>query len=169
MRVIELLQITESRSAPLYHWLGNVKLASVLEHDMMPAWWEHQLPWSNERVEGNSLSRNPRFKYPTTGRTVRLTFNQDALSRTNRIIPMDAEVVFSHSERAPDTLQDRSKPMSGEGDENVMAEEFVVGNIKPLHKYLTEIGVIGDSSTRTIQMIKEYSEKYSIPVKYSLN
>ncbi len=96
MRIQDLMQpIVEGREAPLYHWVDKSKLYSILQEDEMKGYWFHIIPEGNRRVYGSSLTRNKRFVYPD--RVGRLTFDQGKLAQTNRIIPLDAEVVFGHT------------------------------------------------------------------------
>jgi len=62
MDIRDLYQpIVEAREAPLYHWVGKDKLLSILDQDMMGAYWEHQIPGQAQKYSyGNSMSRNPR-------------------------------------------------------------------------------------------------------------
>lgn len=167
MDIRDLYQpIFEAREAPLYHWVGNDKLLPILDQDKMEAYWEHQIPGQAQQYSyGNSMSRNPRFTYPEVGRKTRLIFDQGKLAQTNKIIPLDAERTFHTAQGAgaADFTIDRDKPQAGETDRNVMAEEFVLGDIKPLHKYLLKIEYHGKSD-RIRGIILEYARKYGIAV-----
>lgn len=167
MRIQDLYRpLTEGREAPLYHWVGDEKLLAILEQNKMEAYWEHMIPGQAKKYSyGNSMSRNPRFTYPEVGRKVRLILDQSKLAQTNKIIPLDGERTFhtGQGSGAADYTIDRDKPIAGETDRNVMAEEFVIGDIKPLNKYLLKIEYIGKSD-RIRGIIQQYASKYGIPV-----
>lgn len=164
MDILDLYQpLVEAREAPLYHWVGERKLPGVLEDDFFYPDWEHILPEGNRKVYGTSMSRNPKFDYTDSGKIVRFTFDQGLLSRTNKIIPLDAEVVYDHTHGSggtdPMVQRDRAKINPA----RVMAEEFVMGKITPAHKYITEI-LLTETEPELMQMVQEYSQKYGIPI-----
>lgn len=82
MRYSEI--ITESRSAPLYHYMDGEKAVNVFNADEMPARWQHDIPGMG-KVRGNSFTRNTRYNH---GRPVRIVANQERLAERNRIIPL---------------------------------------------------------------------------------
>ncbi len=163
--------MVEGREAPLYHWVGKSKLYNILHEDKMGAWWEHIIPEGNRKVYGNSLTRNKRFVY--LDRIGRLTFDQGKLAQTNKIIPLDAEVVFDHTHGGigiDGITTDRQKAQKSQysndyyhKESNIMAEEFVIGDIQPLHNYLIEIA-IARSKTRYVMIAQEYAKKYGINI-----
>jgi len=121
--------LRESRMAPLYHHMEDDKAIDVFEFDTMPARWDHTIPGIGQ-VAGNSFSRNKRFNM---GRPVRITIDQQRLSNHHRIIPLDGELVFrlAHDQWP---ARDRGPRNSERGDH--LAEEFVIGDIRSLHRYV---------------------------------
>jgi hypothetical protein len=134
--------LNEGREAPLYHGMQTQKAMFVLSNDILPAGWEHDIPGIG-RVKGNSLSRNKLLKYGY----VILTFDQQKLSQTNKIVPVDGEYVHRVTTKLPTNVKsarDRNQiDMYGQKKEpkHALSEEFVIGDIKPLHKYLLNISI----------------------------
>jgi arylsulfatase A-like enzyme len=112
---------------------------------------------------------------------VRLTVNQSLLARNHKIIPLNAELVHSFTQHndflndygmPPETLSqykpeepdDRTKP-----DVDRFDEEFVVGDIKQLHRYIISIDIWGDlnyaeDQGRFLIAMMKYAKKFNIPV-----
>lgn len=130
MRYTELL---EGREAPLYHLMDFAKSQHVFETDAMPARWKHDIPGLGVRM-GNSFTRSNRLVW---GRVVRLTIDQRALSARYKIIPLDGEMAFRNT-NGYGPLRDRVYNAL-HGKNPVWAEEFVVGDIKDVHRYVTEV------------------------------
>ena len=164
-----LSDLFESKSAPLYHWLANDKLKSMIERDEMLGKWEHYMPIEGKTFNGNSFSRNPRLVIDYY--SVRLTLDQAKLSSSFKIIPTDGSYVF-HGKgvhqmtnvvdkkvrlKHLDNLRDRSFL----SDKKNFSEEFVVGDIKNLHKYITEIAIDTKFHAYKKYLI-EYCKKFNI-------
>lgn len=163
----------ESRSAPLYHIMEFEKATNVFETDVMPARWEHLIPKVG-KVMGNSFTRNKQFK----DRLVRITVDQARLAQNHRIIPVDGERIFRHTYKsAEDPNPERGElTLGARGDREMnrtpLSEEFVVGDIKPLHRYLTsiEIGkpnfyvISGFNAIRLLETTQAYAEKFGVPL-----
>ena len=148
--------IKEARSAPLYHVLGLEKLIDVLEHDRITPSWSHlthaRLPdqngkWGNqpERIKGTSLTRNPRLlgTFRSDERDYMLEFDQEKLNANRQILPLDADLTFN-TERprfAEPAIRDRmNQGFFGPNEKPFQyAEEFLIGDLPGLHKYLTTI------------------------------
>lgn len=166
MRYIELFEhLTESRSAPLYHHMYAGKVFDIFKKDMMPAKWEHDIPNLGTRL-GNSFTRNR--EYRRNDRPVCLSMDQEKLAAHNKIVPLDGEFVFQHKygDSRYKTLHDRI--MNADGGQ--LAEEFVIGDIKNLHRCIAHIEVKNTYSFLTpaevrelVETVKDYAEKYSIP------
>lgn len=159
--------IVEGRDAPLYHFVTVQKLENVLASNMIPAAWTHNLgfftqkcsgdqkkikPWiRGNEVKGNSFTRNPRM-YNMGARIFRLTVDQRLLAQTHKIFTISADFAansYYHPREIVNNMHfDRVNYMLGRNPENYIffssqwAEEFVVGDIKPLHKYLLEIRLV---------------------------
>lgn len=171
--------VNEGRDAPLYHIMGEQKAQYVFTKDVMPARWTHNIPGVG-KVSGNSFSRN-KFLQQEQNMVVRLTVNQSLLARNHKIIPLNAELVHSFTQHndflndygmPPETLSqykpeepdDRTKP-----DVDRFDEEFVVGDIKQLHRYIISIDIWGDlnyaeDQGRFLIAMMKYAKKFNIPV-----
>ncbi len=185
------MKLFEIRSAPLYRnvypfdfWFHVLKD----KKDTIKAYQQHKI--DGRTVKGTSFTRSKQlaFKNRSFGPVV-LEVDQSKLSHTNKMIPVDAE--YAHylarnrrkgndpvALRAWNKFNDRA---SGTGTHEMgaaMAEEFVVGDIHPLSRYLTQIIVFEDltdedddyttSDLPNYEDFKEsleaYTKQYSIPV-----
>lgn len=159
-------ELCEARMAPLYHIMSYEKAENVFMNNAMPARWEHDIPGYG-KVKGNSFTRNknPRIFW---GRPVRLTMNQQAMASRHKIIPLDGEIVFANGRGM------RSKPdrAMNAPQSNQFAEEFVIGDIAPLHKMISLIELresnfyllSGRNAVALMEITQHYCEKYSIPL-----
>ena len=153
--------------APLYHMMDYEKAEDVFKNNAMPARWEHDIPGYG-KVKGNSFTRNknPRIFW---GRPVRLIMNQQVLASRNKIIPLDGEIVFANGRGVrsdPDRIMNSSL-------HNQFAEEFVVGDIRPLHKMISLIELreanfyllSGRNAVALLEFTQAYCEKYNVPLQ----
>lgn len=158
-----LADLTEAREAPLYHWMESRKAMNVFQHDAIPVKWQHDIPGMGQ-VQGISMSRNKRFTFGRRA-AVRLTIDQDALASRHKIIPLDGEAAWRRREELPPTTFDRGNP----NEDWKFAEEFVVTNIRQLHRYVSEILLIKVSDTvlpiELYDVCVAYSEQWHIPFK----
>jgi hypothetical protein len=154
MRYIDL--IAEGRDSPIYHQmkLWSPKTKTLLSSDILQAIWTHDIPGIGP-VKGHSFSRNPRLSWAN----MQLIVDQAKLASRYKIIPLDGDYV--HTQGA---FRDRRiKP-----DQTSLAEEFVVGDINSMHKYLLgiKIDVIRESNPAKIKElllpVMDYSYKYNI-------
>lgn len=172
--------IMEARMAPLYHYMYADKAISVFKSNTMPARWEHEIPHQG-LVKGNSLTRNQNPEL-FGNRLVRLVFDQSKLAQTNKIIPLDGERVFRFTQSAMDEPDQRPHNVRLSARNNFndriinqrsnyqLAEEFVVGDIVPLHKYLQRIEIRsgnfyhmrGIDAVSLKDLVVEYCDKYGI-------
>ena len=188
MRACEF--VIEGRDSPLYHVIGEKKAATIFAHDSMPANWQHNIPGAG-RVAGNSFSRNKMFNMfhnaGEFGWVCRLVVDQAKLAQTHKIIPIAAATIYnmgSHNAHMPpehkkDINQylksypghkERGNPKYDKYDQS--SEEFVIGDIDQLHKYITRIDIWSDvSSTEDKGMflshLFSYAEEFGIPVNVS--
>ena len=147
-----LYDLFEGRNAPLYHTMEYNKAMDVFQNDMMPARWEHKIP-GGDIVKGNSFTRNKNLRW---GNAIFLICDQQAIAYSNKIIPLDGEYAWAHSldRPLPYNRQDRLRHQSPWGDREVwnsttkqkeisrtqpLSEEFVVGDIKNLHRIIRKI------------------------------
>jgi hypothetical protein len=167
---MQIRDLFEGRDAPLYHYMDYEKSMDVIERDEMHAYWKHTIPGIGD-VKGNSFSRNARFGYP--GRPVKIMVDQAKLAETNRIIPLDGELIF----RGWGGI---GQPRAGHADRRMnsrpghaqLAEEFVIGDIKRLHRCITGIELqnpnvyhmSGQEILNLDQMVRVYAGKWGIPL-----
>lgn len=178
--------LAEARQAPLYHNMTEQKAQYVFTKDAMPARWTHNIP-NFGKVSGNSFTRN-KFLQQEQNSVVRLTVDQARLAQTHKIIPLNAELIHGFTQHndflndidvPPEPLSqyqarkeqpdDRSKP-----DKDRFDEEFVIGDIKQLHRYVTQIDIWGDlnyaeDQGRFLIAMMKYAKKFNIPVNIPEN
>lgn len=155
-----LINLVEGRDAPLYHnlRLGTEKAKTVFLNDTLPAEWVHDIPNLGKKT-GISFTRNPRLQWGS----LRLQFDQRKIAYTHKIIPLDGEYVHHGGQYA-----DRQK--TKKNDLSTLAEEFVIGDIKPLHKYLIDIKVTYPEQEdpakikQVLLPILDYAYKWGVPV-----
>lgn len=165
--------LIEGRDAPLFHFMYFEKLVPTLENDKMEARWEHII--NGSAVLGNSFSRNKRL---SLGRLARLTFDQTLLSQTNKIVPLDGEAVFSAgymSKQSPRHAKKSDIDRIWNKSNLLLSEEFVIGDIKRLHRYVTKIDIgfsaaYSLSSNETIvtyDIVTAYGKEHNIEVRFA--
>lgn len=162
-------EITEARQAALYHYMDETKAAYCFEHDVMEARWSHL--FDGRRIKGNSFSRNANYTMP---RPIRLVMNQMALASRYKIIPLDGERTFLTTLRhdmgidREVTIRDRSHHAK---KDKALQEEFVLGDIAPLSRFITSIEINDRPISRAAKivdffdMVSAYSEKHGIELK----
>lgn len=159
--------LTEGRDAPLYHWMKIGKALDVFKNDNLKASWTHNIPGLGKFI-GTSLTRNKRLIWPAE---VRLTFDQSKLAHTNRIIPLDGEFVLNNTNpdyRPGMEVRDRVYNKA-EAERYLINEEFVVGDVHPLHKYITHILMMGETDVNdhffpgSTDITQQYAIKFGIP------
>lgn len=135
MRLLELL---EGRDAPLYHATDLFTALRILEDNKLVGNTSHTI--EDNTYNGVSLTRSKNFAnswvYNTHGYPgVIFILDQNKISRTNKIIPIDYFVINPDTPRGLDT---RSARRHGKFAE---AEEFVVGDINNLSNCLVGIEI----------------------------
>ena len=194
MKINELIGaegLSEARQAPLYHVMGEDKAAYVFANDTMPARWTHNIP-GRGKVMGNSFTRNKNYKQTdyagAEGFVCRIVVDQQRLAQTHKIIPVHGELVYDYGKEIEwrkdygidvpvdiNKLAQDPRNLDRGGNKDItdmMDEEFVVGDIKQLHKYVTRIDIWSSVATTTdsglflVQLIN-FSKKYNIPVHIS--
>lgn len=181
MKIFDIL--IEGRDAVLYHTMDQYKARNVFSDDIMPARFEHNIPGYG-KIKGNSFTRNVKLIW---NGCIRLTIDQNKLSRRYKIIPLDGEHAFRFSmnseekeywERIKDKMRDRllhrGSPNNTEeltyGIEP-LSEEFVIGDIKNLHQYIIRIyfyanegfNSIGPGAKVTLyDIVNRYCERWKI-------
>jgi hypothetical protein len=162
--------IEEGRDAPLYHSMDFKKSMDVFMNDKMPAKWQHNLPRIG-KVFGNSFTRNKNLKWCSN--MVSLTMDQTKLSQGHKIIPLDGEAIFQYSISGKLPWHGTLKDRIAHSHDEPLSEEFVVGDITPLHKYIRSIELgsnrgcesSGWEAIQLCELVKDYSQKFGIPLK----
>jgi hypothetical protein len=161
----------------LYHWISNKKVDNIIEEDTLFGDFIHIL--KDVEIKGNSFSRNKNLKINYS--TIRLTVDKDKLKNNYKIIPLDGEII--HRKIDPldkyryERFRDRNpkktnvfgdQPISKNFDEHRFDEEFVVGNINNISRYITQIDFfksewysdeVGDSK---VNELLEYCKLHNI-------
>ncbi len=170
--------ISEARDYPLYHFMDITKAIHVFETDTMEARWQHEIPGIG-KVMGNSFSRN---KFLNIFRPIRITIDQAKLATRHRIIPLDGERIYQHTQRY--MYDDKSNALNRSGDRTInnrrndknaytLQEEFVIGDISNLHKYVTKIDLARTGGLNNYQMkeaisiSQDFADKFNIPIELS--
>lgn len=179
--------INESHSSPLYHMMNIYKAQNVFQLDMMKAKWEHEIPGIG-KVLGNSFTRNNRLKW--VGRCIRITIDQEKLRHQNKIIPLDGQYCFiNHSDSSiPVDIFIGNNPIKVSSKRDIrdrtisahhidyldeLNEEFVIGDIKNIHKIITNIYLFKGRDVylndherhQAIEACENYSQKWNITIK----
>ena len=157
-------KLTEAREGMLFHWANRDKALMAFENDVLPATWTHDMP-DGRKLTGTSMSRNPNFRI---SKPIRLVFDEAKLAARHKIIPLDADYVFSYGAsrtRTPDPEEWAAKDARVHG--RTADEEFVLRDIKPLHHYLVaiqmnEVSMRPDDVEVMARMAREYAEKHGI-------
>lgn len=184
-----MTKVQEGRDAPLYHWIGEKKLVHLLEEDVLLGSWTHTNPETDRKIKGTSLSRNKRFRWAR--RKIRIVLDQAKLSRTHRILPLDADLVANYGFSLKpadephwrDPRASRTKTQAKGNWERDFGEEFVLGDIKNAHNYIKRIDVIVEEEIRGIfknvkklarvlgnpvlsRKLRIYSKTFNIPIQF---
>lgn len=159
---IDTTMLGESRRAALYHWMEGIKIENVLGSDMLQGRVIHPVPGMGD-IKGVSLSRNKLFTFGDRGE-VRLTMDQEKLATRFKLLPLDGEAAFRRHNELEPTVTDR-----GNTDREAwkFAEEFLVGDIPELHRYVTHIFIKQRSQVVPVKQYiacAEYSKRWSIPL-----
>jgi len=135
MRYFEI--INEGRDAPLYHGTGFYNAIEMIKRDRIEARTSHFAPQlgmlRQMQIPGVSLSRSRTVAFEF-GPAV-LVLDQRKLVQTHKLVPIE---YWWHPERSSDIPSKRSKGNTIE-DQGTEAEEFCIGEIKPLTRFLISI------------------------------
>ena len=166
---MDIQDIFEARDGMLYHTMDIFKANDVFSKDEMEARFRHKIPIFPDRVfMGNSFTRDPYLKWNSD---VKIVVDQRMLAQTNKIIPLDGENCFYHkidsdNERRGKRDVHSRDPSNGYSD---LREEFVVGPIKLLHRYIRRIYLMdnrkmGNDLKSLVHLCKYYAEEWQIPL-----
>lgn len=151
----------------LTHKMRMDKAIEVLASDAMKATWTHHIPSLKRDVAGTSFSRGQN----TFSRAVVVELSRERLSQDHKIMPLDAEVVFrafagiSQEEiaRLPGYADRRINRPAGQ-----MKEEFVVGDVMQLHRYLTRVVLTGEGTYSDNELLNFYSMAQEYCTKFNI-
>lgn len=156
--------LKEGRDAPLYSWIDADKAKVVFSDDVFPATWEHKLDrYIGKRVWGSSMTRNRAFISQDPTKMFRLKFDQRQIAHTNRIMTVDAEYagIYARSELPGSISFERSDRAKAKWSHKAqMSEEFVVGDIKRVHRCVTEVRHISSYDKILRDEIRHYKTLY---------
>ncbi len=180
MRAWELfegIQLNEVIEDNLYHYMSPQKALSVFSSDDMPGKWVHNIPELGE-VKGNSFTRNKRFSGSSNNRFIKLTVDKNKLQANNKIIPLDAEKVYTYTRKRQEQPKNASKfsdirisdrSLNKRFRDHAMSEEFVVGDIVNLNRMLIKIEIVQNpiisnelDANQAADLAEEYAEKHGI-------
>ena len=149
----------------LYHLTEFDKALDLLEHDKFTRLWKHETKEGD--YEGVSFSRNPKFHYGD--KPVRFVVDLQKVKQKYKIVTLDAERAFHHSIENPRWYVIKDRKLNSNGQQ--YAEEFVLGNLDQLHKYLLRIellkpvaNVVKMNQLKTA--LEAYSKKWKVQVYY---
>lgn len=145
----EQIQINEGvNDNLLYSWISNKKIQDIINDDKMYANFKHTI--KDTDFYGNSFSRNKNLIIDQY--YIRITVDKNLLSMNYKIIPLDGEIIhrkINHSDKWKySKYKDRNpkkthifgdQKISKDFDKHRFDEEFILGDIKNISKYITEI------------------------------
>jgi hypothetical protein len=161
MKLIDLFEKVEQNE--LYHVMDSVKAHDAIKHNKLRAWWRSKI--DGDIKTGTSFSRNSRFWFYDR-KWVKLTVDRNKLKARNKIIPVDAEFVVRDTHGMSSRAHDRHM----NANHQVMAEEFVIGDIAPLNRVVKSVELRFPQSTHVHEMhevldaVEEWCESYNIPL-----
>jgi len=147
--------LEEGRDAPLYHGTLYVKAKQILESDSILANTEENINKAERKTKGVSLTRNYNLaikfvdaKYGSLSPII-FELDQRKLAQRYRIVPHNYyttnDTISNYDIKDAPTRFTKETP----GDFNEF-EEFVIGDIKPLSRYLTKIHVANEGIYKSI-------------------
>lgn len=161
----------------LYTWVSKKKIEDIVNNDTLYGNFKHTV--KNKDIYGNSFSRNKNLIIDHY--QVKLVVNKTILSTKYKIVPLDGEIIHRKidvkDKQKYDRYRDRNpkkthifgdQKISKDFDKHVFAEEFVLGDIKNLSRYITEIIVYPknwnseDIEDVVINKLKNYCDKHNI-------
>jgi hypothetical protein len=160
--IVETMLREARAGAALYHWMEARKAFDVLTRDTLPSKWIHDVPDVGQ-IKGTSLSRNKRFDFGKRSQ-IRLTLDQMALSQRYKIMPLDGEAAWRHKEGLEATTTDRAN----KNEDWKFSEEFLIGDVSALHKYITEILLVADTmgvNQKLYDVVVAYAYQWKIHLR----
>lgn len=172
--------LNEGRDSDLYHWMPAIKITNLFHRDLIQAYWPHTIDGKN--YKGTSMTRNKGLDYPYD---IRITFDQNKLYSNHKIIPIDGELIYNrkftgYEVKDRDPLKfspDNSfiKMMPHGIHNTILAEEFVIGDIKNAHKNIKKIEIFQSRIDTEespdeweTELLKGYADKWNISMNINL-
>lgn len=161
MKLIDLLEKVEQNE--LYHVMDTAKAHDVFKHNKIRASWKSKI--DGRIQDGSSFTRNPRFWFYDK-KWIKLTIDRNKLKARNKIVPVDAEFTV----RATHGMRTMAHDRHINKNEQVMAEEFVIGDITQLNRVVKQVELRFPASVSTYDMhevldaVEEWCESYNIPL-----
>lgn len=163
----------------LYSWISNEKIINIVESDKMYGNFKHTI--KGKDFYGNSFSRNKNLIIAQY--RVRICVDKSLLSMNYRIIPLDGEIIHRridfNDKYKYNKYRDRNpkkthvfgdQKISNDFDKQRFDEEFVLGDIKNISRYITEIIIYPEKwnsekiDENLINDLNNYCDKHNIKV-----
>jgi hypothetical protein len=161
----------------LYTWISKYKIINLIENDIMFGEFKHVI--NGKDFYGNSFSRNKKLIIPHY--YIRITVDKNLLSKNYRILPLDAEIIHRKinidDESKYTKFRDRNpkktnffgdQPINKDFDKHRFDEEFVIGDIGNMSRYIKEIEIVKPNWIAEIidddllEKLKEYCQNNKI-------
>ena len=161
----------------LYSWISNKKIIDIVEGNKMYGNFKHTI--KNKDFYGNSFSRNKNLIIDQY--RVRISVDKSLLSMNYKIIPLDGEIIHRRidfkDEWKYNKYKDRNpkkthifgdQKISKDFDKHRFDEEFVLGDINNISRYITEISIYPEKwyseeiEENLINDLKNYCDKHNI-------
>lgn len=161
----------------LYSWISEEKIINIIESDKMYGKFKHTI--NNKDFYGNSFSRNKNLII--SHYRVRITIDKSLLSMNYKIIPLDGEIIHrridfndkfkfnKNRDRNPKkTHSFGDQEISKDFDKHRFDEEFILGDIKNISRYITEIIIYPEKwnseklDDNLINDLNDYCNKHNI-------
>jgi len=150
MRYFEI--INEGRDAPLYHGTGFSNAIEIIKHDEIKARTNHADRFGTV-VTGVSLSRSQEISFDF-GQVI-FVIDQRKLAQNHKLVPIEYWWIPTRSPKSPTTRsKGRSSHTVTSGNE---AEEFCIGSIKPLKRFLISI-LMKQKSLASLKQAQEVTD-----------
>jgi hypothetical protein len=131
--------LEEGRDAPLYHATSPADILNILKSNMLKSTVYHTKLYKNQK--GISFTRNFKFAKKWRGSSIILELDQRKLSQRHKI-----GTVHYWSKRIKDKTRHTEKSDTGlDAKKYNEYEEFVIGDIKNLDKYIINIHIPDNS------------------------
>lgn len=141
MKVKQLTDLLENNRQALYHGTDIQSAELILEFNEISGNTEQQISAEQGTIYGVSLTRSLQFAIRWASKENKIVpiifmLDQNKLRHNYKVLPID----YFHSELVKDTgFTDLPKDTERRKGQYAEAEEFLIGDIKPLEKFLINI------------------------------